>query len=69
VRKKRKGGRRLKPGMRRRKYIVKEKIRSAVEEKLMDAPNTTSVGSQSIDLPNLTGLSQSHIPMAAMTER
>ena len=65
-----KGGRRFKPGMRSREYIVKEKMRSGVDLKETDAPKMVSIGVQrSIGNPNPAGSCQSQIPMAAISER
>ena len=65
-----KGGKRFKPGTRRREYIVKEKMRSGVELKETDTPKTVRIGAQrSIGCPNPAGSRQSQIPMAAMSER
>jgi hypothetical protein len=67
-RKKRKGGRRLNPGMRTRKYMDKETIRSAGDEKGAGTPTTVRLHCVAA-LPNSEGLSQSQIPMLAMRER
>jgi hypothetical protein len=63
------GGRRLMPGMSRRKYIVNEKIRSAGDENGAGPPTIVRVGTQEIGVPNLLISSQSQIPMAAISER
>jgi len=54
------GGKRLRPGMRTRKSVNRDTTRSAGDEKREGAPSTVI---------NLEELSQTHIPMAAMSER
>jgi hypothetical protein len=71
VRKKKKGGTRLRPGMRTREYIDNDKMRNDTDEKRTGIPITVSVGLQlgPRGWPNLDGSLHSHIPMAAMSER
>jgi hypothetical protein len=69
VRKKRKGRRRLTPGMTRREYNSNEQMRSVGDEKGTLPPTITRDGSQKMGKPNLDGLLQSQIPMEAMRER
>ena len=68
-RKKMKGGMRLMPGMTRREYIMREKMRRPGAEKGSGPPTTEREGTQGSCVPNEDGLLQSHRPMAAINER
>jgi hypothetical protein len=68
------GAIRLMPGIRTREYINSEQIRRAGDEKRTARPTIEREtlerdGSQVIGRPKMSGSLQSHIPIAAISER